>query len=37
VALVLMALLEVSTRIAIVHFRGRRAIQVASSAIPAAA
>lgn len=37
VALVLMALLEVSTRIAIVQLRGRRAMRAASVAIPAAA
>jgi hypothetical protein len=36
VALVMMALLEVSTRIAIVQFRGRHAMQ-SSLAIPAAA
>jgi hypothetical protein len=37
VALVLMALLEVSTRIAIVQLRGRRAIQATTSGIPAPA
>jgi hypothetical protein len=37
VALVLMALLEVSTRIAIVQLRGRRAMQAAGAAIPVAA
>ncbi len=37
VALVLMALLEVSTRIAIVHLRGRHAMQASSVSIPAAA
>ena len=37
VALVLMALLEVSTRIAIVQLRGRHAMQAAVAAIPAAA
>jgi hypothetical protein len=37
VALVLMALLEVSTRIAIVQLRGRHALQTGSSAIAAAA
>ncbi len=37
VALVLMALLEVSTRIAIVHLRGRQAMHASAAAIPAAA
>lgn len=37
VALVLMALLEVSTRIAIVQLRGRRALDARAAAIPAAA
>ena len=37
VALVLMALLEVSTRIAIVQLRGRHAIQATTAGIPAAA
>jgi hypothetical protein len=37
VALVLMALLEVSTRIAIVQLRGRHAIRCSATAIPAAA
>ena len=37
VALVLMALLEVSTRIAIVQLRGRNAIQAAIAGIPATA
>jgi hypothetical protein len=37
VALVLMALLEVSTRIAIVQLRGRHAMQLASSSVTAAA
>jgi hypothetical protein len=37
VALVLMALLEVSTRIAIVQLRGRRAMQCATSPVAAAA
>src|SRR6476646_6779059 len=37
VALVLMALLEVSTRIAIVQLRGRNAIQATTAGIPAAA
>jgi hypothetical protein len=37
VALVLMALLEVSTRIAIVQLRGRHAMQLSSAAIPVAA
>jgi hypothetical protein len=36
VALVMMALTEVSTRIAIVQLRGRRAMQVTSSAVAAA-
>jgi hypothetical protein len=36
VALVLMALLEVSTRIAIVHLRGRHAMQAGAIAVPAA-
>ena len=35
VALVLMALLEVSTRIAIVQLRGRRAVQATTAGIPA--
>jgi hypothetical protein len=37
VALVMMALLEVSTRIAIVRLRGRHAMQATAAAIPAAA
>ena len=37
VALVLMALLEVSTRIAIVQLRGRHAMQISPTTIPAAA
>jgi hypothetical protein len=37
VALVLMALLEVSTRIAIVQFRGRQAMHASSAAVPAVA
>jgi hypothetical protein len=37
VALVLMALLEVSTRIAIVQLRGRHAMQTSVTAVPAAA
>ncbi|HEX4672183.1 MAG TPA: hypothetical protein VH279_07930 [Solirubrobacteraceae bacterium] len=37
VALVLMALLEVSTRIAIVQLRGRHALQVTTARIPATA
>lgn len=37
VALVLMALLEVSTRIAIVHLRGRHALRVGGATVAAAA
>ena len=37
VALVLMALLEVPTRIAIVQLRGRQALHASAAAIPAAA
>ena len=37
VALVLMALLEVATRIAIVQFRGRHAMQASTAVVPAAA
>lgn len=37
VALVLMALLEVTTRIAIVQLRGRRAMQAGAAAVPVAA
>jgi hypothetical protein len=37
VALVLMALLEVSTRIGIVQLRGRHAMQATAAAIPVAA
>jgi hypothetical protein len=37
VALVLMALLEVSTRIAIVQLRGHHAMHVGAAAMPAAA